>query len=67
MKTKTIEEVIRDLKAQCDTKASAVADLLAALESCLTTETLHDDNRAIERLLEINATARAAIAKAKGE
>lgn len=25
---KTLEEVIRDLKAQCDTKASAVADLL---------------------------------------
>jgi len=28
MKTKTIEEVISDLKAQCDTKASAVAELL---------------------------------------
>ena len=28
MNTKTIEEVISDLKAQCDTKASAVADLL---------------------------------------
>lgn len=28
MKAKTIEEVIKDLKAQCDSKASAVADML---------------------------------------